>query len=404
MVLMAIGCGTLSASEPSLMDRSQNEAYRKALPSTKDERLLSIISDKHLMFYTDNEIPKAHQDWEGSLQGILDSRGNVSANRTEPFGNGNKEFPWGAPAGTHLSNGVTSIRFLLLPRDEHGSIYPVVYYQIPKISYGKRTLPDGTNISADERFYREGWAWTFPKGTIVGEVLMISDSRGNRHVFEIRTRSRSIDRWAVNVYRPFPTANDLLIAVKKLDNWEKNAKLRNLVTHLEGSLSSDHYTLADTQPDKSVFKQIRQQDFLPAIDEDVAITLLHKTPFSSSLDVVWRGDGEYAPHAPTTEADFHIVPKRYAAGFINVTTNSCMQCHKETNQHVHEFDIRRDWYGRIRGSDGIFSFHPFDHGCITQSGGQPVSFNKKMIDAGIIAPFDPSKHSNAVYQRIVNVR
>lgn len=407
-IVAILVCGLVMAGDQerpfALAEKDQNEAYRKMLPNIKDEHLKNILADRSLIFYTDTEIPKAHQDWEGLLQGVLDSRENVSGNRSEPFGNGNKEFPWGTPAGTHLSDGITTLRFILLPRDEKGKMYPVVYYQTPKTTYGQRTLKDGTIISTDERHNREGWAWTFPKGTVVGEILMLSDSSGTPHAFEIRTRTRNLEKWVVNAYRPFPTAKDLVAGVKKLDGWEKNKRLTTLVAHLEEPLSATEYTLADTQPDKSVFSQKRHQDFLPAIDEEAAVSLLDKTPFSSALGAIWRGKGELAPHAPTTEAGFHVVPKKYTAGFIDVTSNSCMQCHKETNQHVNEFDIRRDWYGRIRGSDGIFSFHPFDPSCITRSGGRAVTFNKKMVDAGVIAEFSSKIHPDTIYQRLSNVR
>lgn len=372
-----------------LMSETKETVYRSMIPKLPIE----MIKERTL-FYTESEMPKAHQDWESLIQGITDSRENVSGNRSEPFGNGNREFPWASPAGVHLSgDSVSTVRFLTLP-EINGKQAPVVYYRSPALKY---ILPDGTRM--DSALANPGLSWSFPKGTIIGEMLMLTDSRGYTHPFEVRVRIRQLNKWTMNVYKPFPTAADLLEALKS-SKWKDNHSVQRLIDHLKSPLVTDVYTLADQHPDRVVFKQKRYQDVLPALDEGVVTDLLDNTAFVSALGVVWRGTGDFAPHAPTTSADFHIVPKKYNAGFIEISSKSCMQCHESANKSVDDFDSRRDWYGRVRGSDGIFSFHPFEPSSYLGGRGKPISFNKSLLEGGIIAEFDEKVHSSTIYSRL----
>ncbi len=395
--------GTVAAQEPfRLMTPEQDAGYRKLFPNVKDQTLKQILTDKRLILYTNAELPKAHQDWEGSMQGVLDSSFNISANRSEPKGNGNKEFPWETPAGVHLSgDAVHGVRGLLLPKVD-GHVLPVAYFPTEKYVYGTRII-GGVQTAFDPAAFREGWAWTFPKGTVLVEILFQRDAEGYDHVFEIRTRTRSLEKWVVNAHRPFPTALSLVEAIKQRPRWKDDAKLVQLVNHLRSPLESESFTLVDAQPDQKVFDQHRQVDVLPAISQKVVGELLDEATFQPALGVTWRGEGADAPHAPTTKADFHVVPKNYTAGFIDVSSKSCMQCHDSTNKPVMEFDVHRDWYGRVRGSDGIFSFHPFEPKTVTRHT-ETVTFNAVMARAGIIARFDPSIHREAHYRRIEGLK
>ncbi|MCA9108065.1 MAG: hypothetical protein KDA83_21840, partial [Planctomycetales bacterium] len=68
---------------------------------------------------------------------------------------------------------------------------------------------------------------------------------------------------------------------------------------------------------------------------------------------------------------------------------------------VSVFQPRRDWYGDIRGSDGIFSFHPFDRTAISGNGQSTrVSLRADFVEAGILAPFDATKHDEANYSEL----
>ena len=65
------------------------------------------------------------------------------------------------------------------------------------------------------------------------------------------------------------------------------------------------------------------------------------------------------------------------------------------------FEFGRDWYGRVRGSDGIFSFHPFSHASISFNGiGQAVSMRPELLEANVLERYDPGRHPRHVYQRL----
>lgn len=64
------------------------------------------------------------------------------------------------------------------------------------------------------------------------------------------------------------------------------------------------------------------------------------------------------------------------------------------------FSSGRQWYGRVRGADQIFSFHPFALESIADNGASlPVRMRRELTDAGIIAPFDGRVHTAARYVR-----
>jgi hypothetical protein len=55
----------------------------------------------------------------------------------------------------------------------------------------------------------------------------------------------------------------------------------------------------------------------------------------------------------------------------------------------------------VRGSDGIFSFHPFAPESISDNGiGRTVKMRPELEKAGVIAKYDPDKHPDKVYQTI----
>jgi hypothetical protein len=378
------------ASEPPafrLMAPQRESNYRQLLPKVDDPHIQQVLDDPSLLLYTENEMPRAYQFWDGAFPGIHSATYNISANGSEPFGNGNREFPWGAPAGTHRAANVRSFRFLWLPKDDKGQPLPIVWYR-------KRFQTNGSS----------GYAWTYPVGTVFGEVLMMRAPDGYDYTFELRVRTREVGDWAVDVFRPFPTAEDLVARVKQLrPRWHDEPKVRALVEHLSKPLPGRLYTIADRQPRRRVFRQAMAIDVLPPLDDDnLVATLLTKTPFRSAHSTAWRvAPGGAATAAPTTTARFHIVPANYDAGFVEVDRHSCRRCHETVNQDVDQFDAGRDWYGRIRGSDGIFSFHPFAPESISGNGySVSVRMRKELEQAGLLARFDPKKHPHPLYGTI----
>jgi hypothetical protein len=272
---------------------------------------------------------------------------------------------------------------LWLPRDSQGVFWPVVWYP--------HTGPGG------------GYGWTFPNGAVLGEVLSIHGPDGRDYTFELRLRTREVGYWEVDVYRPFPTAADLAGRIKQLrPGWKAHTNLVQFCSHLEEQRPLAVQSLADYQPLVRTFRQTMGVDELPPLDAALVTELLTTTPFRSALGRVWRQDARgVATCAPTTTSPFHIVPINYDAGFVSLDSQSCMRCHITTNQSVRNFDSGRDWYGRIRGSDGIFSFHPFAPESVSGNGyTAPVRMRSELTAAGVIAPYNSRIHVASKYQSL----
>lgn len=389
----ALADGETAPAEPTrekpfrLMSDEDDTRLRTFFPELTDGRIQEVLDDPRLILYTEKEMPKAYQDWSGQLQGIHSPSYNISANGSEPFGNGNREFPWSAPAGTHRAENVRSFRFLWLPRDEDGNTLPVVWF--------RDRLSDSV---------QKGYAWRFPVGTIFGEVLTLRSPDGKDYTFELRVRIREYGAWAVDVFRPFPKAEDLAERIKELrPDYQEHETVARLVSHLEEPVELTSHKLVDPHPFNRTFVQSMGVDSLPGLDDPELITeLLTTTPFRSALGETWRrGTNGVFTCAPTTKAGFHIVPAKYDAGFVEIDQISCLRCHETVNQSVRRFEPARDWYGRIRGSDGIFSFHPFDPSSISYNGySSGAQINRQMTTAGVLAKFDPSKHPAEIYHRV----
>ena len=370
-----------------LMSAAKEARLRKLLPKLDDDAMQALLDDPRLILYTEEEMPRCHQDWDGSLPGLHSPYYNISANGGERFGNGNREFPWGTPAGTHRATGIYSFRFLYLPQDAKGKTLPVVYYR-------KQLRGDTT----------QGYAWMYPAGTVFGEVLCLNASGGTAAAFELRVRKRDKVSWDVDVFRPFPTAESLAGRIEELrPEWSSTPALAKLVSHLTEARPLPLGRLVDNHPSQRVIDQAMGVDSLPPIQDDkLVLELLTTTPFASAHGEVWRkGTNATFTSAPTTEAGFHIVPAKYDAGFIEVDQHSCMRCHRTANQHVRNFDFGRDWYGRVRGSDGIFSWHPFDPSSISANGyGSTPRLRGSLLSAGVLARYDSKVHQADIYARV----
>ena len=162
-------------------------------------------------------------------------------------------------------------------------------------------------------------------------------------------------------------------------------------------------TLADKEPAKHVFRQTMGVDSLPALGDDKLVgQLLSETVFRSVAGEEWRQSPKgVKTYAPTTSTAFNIVPANYDAGFVEVSSTSCMRCHETTAKPVSDFNPSRDWYGHIRGSDGILSFHPFARESVSNNGyGQSVFMRTEFERAGVIAQYDPRQHPAKLYQTL----
>jgi hypothetical protein len=362
--ILAAGVSLVSAQERGgvrLLSDKKHRLYLSFWPKSNDP-WLNALKKKDLIFYDDEVMPPAYQDWGGALQGVHSPSYNISAVRSEPIGNANREFPWGAPAGLHDSPNFKAFRFVHIPKGT------AIYW------WRQRLQGDGAAGT---------FIWQYPAGTTFGEILLVTDPGDNDWTFELRTRTRTAKGWSVNVFRPFTTQAELAARIKALvPDWQKRPQL---VTIVKGKAEKEDVYRLVNQHDLVTFDATAVSSYLPAIDHKLVRKLLD-TPFKSALGQEWKknADGVEA-FAPTTDADFHIVPKDYQGNFVEVSSKSCMRCHDSTLKHARDFQAFRDWYGRVRGSDNIFSFHIFEPGSISYNGfGREPNLRQDLIDAGLL--------------------
>ena len=356
IIMFVALCFSVNTFASTFLNVEQTKEIAKIIPSIANKDLESYLKSSSVLYYNDETMPKAHQDFEGALIGLHSPRYNISANYSEPFGNGNIEFPWGTPGGLHRLKKIQGIKFLKLPENQ-------------KIKYIPYT--DGS------------YDWEFPNHTILGEILF-QEIKDKLVVFEIRTRTKNEGKWRGNIFRPYPSSEDLIDTIKlKFPNYESDEELKNLINHLKDDSKIETLKLENNHP-KTVFSSKADIDYLPKINEEKVLKLLTNKEFKPSLGVNWRNTANPAS-APSTKADVHIVPKNYDGGFIAVESQSCMKCHETTNKHVNDFESSRDWYGRIRGNDGIFSFHIFSPSSISYDGiSRQIRLNSDLINMGLL--------------------
>lgn len=340
----------------TFLGKEESKEISNLIPSISDKDLESYLKSSSVLYYNDETMPKAYQDFEGALRGVHSPRYNISANYSEPFGNGNVEFPWGTPGGLHRVEKIQGVKFIKLPKAE-------------KIKFVPYT--DGS------------YEWQFPDQTIIGEILF-QEINDRVVVYEIRTRKKNEGKWRGNVFRPYPNAEELMKTIEvKFPNYKKDKELNNLMIHLKDDSKLETLKLENNQTPQ-VFSSKADIDYLPEISAEKVLILLTSKDFKSASGISWKNTINPAS-APSTKAKIHIVPQNYDGGFITVDSNSCMKCHETTNQHVNNFDAARDWYGRIRGNDGIFSFHIFSKESISSSGTpRKTSVNSELIDLGLL--------------------
>jgi len=187
----------------------------------------------------------------------------------------------------------------------------------------------------------------------------------------------------MKIFRPFTTQAELAARIKQLEpKWRDNPELAMIV---KGEAVQEETRRLVNNHQLITFDATALTTQLPKIDYALVRKLLD-TPFKSALGQEWKkgADGAEA-FAPTTQAAFHIVPKNYKGGFVEVSSNSCMRCHDTTLKHARDFAAFRDWYGRVRGSDNIFSFHIFEPGSISYNGfGNEPRLRRQLVDSGLL--------------------
>lgn len=415
------------ASAQKVMAPAKESALRAMLPALGDREFDGYLKSDRVIWYTNEEIPAAfqHESGNGYIASNFHSAfhnfsgdpsdenlpGKSSTGGLSVFagGHANGEFPWNvAPGGAATSPGVNSFKGLLLPADDSGRTLPIVWFtrDLPGRSAfnpGSRLASTASLLEGPPSNLRQVYAWTFPVGTVFVEALTMKRPDATDVVFEVRFRIRESDAWGVEVFRPCPTVETLVAALERLDAVESTALRRRAIEQLKSDGPIASMRLVDSRHNRKRAFDVTSGVYpLPTLATDDVLSLLDR-PFSSSLGEVFkRGSNGVDALAPTNDsANFSIVPRNYQGGFVGNDRFGCIKCHDSTNRHATEFEVPRGWYGRVRGSDGIFSFHPIDPRSISYNGGRvAVVFRSEFLSGGILERFDPSRHSRAIYSLI----
>jgi len=406
-VLMLLGVWPSFAQH--IMPSQRQELLRSLLPRIEyKEDHDRLHNDPTTIFYTLKEMPAAHQRGSGQNTSFLIADKNESGDNAAPFfssskpngrgGNANIDFPWrrGVPGGTHRTNNVGSFKAMWLPKKADGTPWPVVWF--------RDSLPNPIS----SRGAMNGYRWVFPRGTIFYEVLHMKDpvSKAN-YVFEIRKREREIGEWSVDVFRPFPTAEHLAERLRDSWGWWNSPLKVSLVKYMGDSSTLIRSTLEDRiNRNRSTINVVQAVDKLPEIsDRKLIHNLLRNTTFESCIGIPWK-EGTLDCFAPTASTDqLNIVPHNYDGTFLGADSQSCMKCHESTLVHSRFFDRQRGWYGYVRGSDGILSWHPIALDSLSTTGfGIPVRFRPEFVRAGVIAKFNSQLHTSGRYKTIKGLK
>lgn len=309
------------------------------LPDTTSDELRRILSSRTTIFY------KLPQVWQHYVPASRIEYNNVTLNTKTyyntkqvygvyfstyaPDFHANSNFPWETTVGLnttfkeHKQKGTVSpyrtVNFINLP-EKNGVMMPILILSEYPIK------------------------WIYPPGTTVGEIIYVVH-KDKRYVQEIRTRTKSDDsyEWTPGLYRP----------IKDRKEYERLTGLYNYTTFHK------HFYFRNPQEDE-VFKMEGIVERLPDLPEDKVVELLSR-PFQA-IDVdkgVW---------SPASDSEFNILPKDYCLDLLkSVDSFTCAGCHRQTQISVRNLtpkdpDVVKTplKIGNIRGSDAVFTWHPFD--------------------------------------------
>jgi hypothetical protein len=385
-----------------IMPRTDLGDVAARMPRIADPWLRSVLESTDTLWYDRRSIVPGYQDSFGDnvtfpigmRPNTIDPRLIVDGGHELVFAEvGRFHFPFGDPARS-TEDDIAAVDFWHVPRDDAGAILPVVWW---------RWEPNGNTRRVE---------WMFPTGTVLGEVLYLIDGSGARWAFEIRVRVREATRFRVDVFRPFPTAEDFAAALERKragrPEWASSADVSALIAHardpgtlVSGTLASGSF--------ESAFPTLRGgEDVLPPLgDGTILRELLLETPFRSARGAVWKESGGLRAYAATTRAAFSIVPRDYAGGFLSVDEETCTVCHRDAGRPLRDWYTYVTAYGEMWGGDDTFTWHPFENGRFVDSRGSVVQFNTDnrairtdFIAAGLVERYDGSRHRAPVYTEL----
>ena len=295
---------------------------------------------------------------------------------------GRFQFPFGNPIGAQEP--VVVVDFWHPPEGR-----PVVYWR------------------RDPNEYTHRVEWMFPRDTVFGEMLFLSVD-GTLWPFEIRTRTRTLAGWAVDVFRPFPRASDLADAI--VATGASSPALDALVAQLRGD-SLQAFTVSGTHFAGAFPARSGGIELLPALagtDADRVHALLRTTPFRSARGVYWKETPTLRAWAAGASGTGTIVPRGYNAAAVEVSETSCDGCHRDAGRPFRTWYENILAYGELWGNDETFTWHPFTIAKFVDAAGSVQNFNhdnreirSDFAAAGLVAPYSPTQHPPTIYKRIV---
>lgn len=363
--------------------------YKDALPRIADEKTEAAMRSPETMWYDEHSMEFLYQD---SQEVVVGGRANcvgrvVGEEATDSqisklkllFGEDYRfRFPFRKAAGTDDVSNSHVINFWKPPQGADGKPLPVKYWRTSQ---------------------RGRWNWTFPVGTIFGEVLYQQAPNGNWVVFEIRTRTRYAQGWSVNLFRPFLNAGQLADAIEAArPGWRASAATAAAIAHLRNKTNLERSRMVSSAFSK-VFPPVDGAlDLIPDFeDPELVQQLLTSTPFRSAEGSIWKEGGGLETYAPGSLAEFGIVPKGYKMGLIPVNEVSCGRCHANTGHLLGDFEFDAILYGEVWGEDRIFTWHlfepnPYIYGTWDDRDVQSRKLNQRLVQAQLVRNERPSSN------------
>lgn len=380
-----------------LMPSARLAAFAPRMPCLAPSAVRTIIESPRTLWYDKHSLTPGYQDSFGdNVVTPIGFRPNTIdpglINLAVPGGHaqifselGIFHFPFGHPIGQ--TTNVVVVDFWRLP-DAGEGYQPVVHWQRDPNSYTHRV------------------EWMFPAGTVFGELMFLEED-GELHPFEIRLRTRTLTGWDVDALRPFPSAEDLAVAIEK--RGVHSPGLDGLVTQLRGGSLSPFHVATTHFPGAFPARDagIEQLPELTGSDAELIHELLRTTPFRSARGVYWKQSNGMSAWAASAAGKGSIVPAGYNAAAVEVSEQSCDSCHRDAGRPFETWYDNILAYGELWGNDETFTWHPFTLANFVDAQGRVVNFNNdnRVIradfkSAGLVAPYKPATHPASIYGRI----
>lgn len=367
VIALALLAAAPAGAAPVFVSAAEHGRLLRSLP----DGVFTDAEKVRAVFYRRDTVVPAYQR-DGFFEAVARNPGPG----THRFGNANREFPWNTGGLDNSPNG-SDFKVLVLP--EGG-----------RLTLGTARLDTtfGWMNDGDVRWRRgqrpDGFSWhtcTFPVGAKVAEVIRVD----GRWTCEVRVMEKVrggnvVDvgkNWKFRWFRPVRDRAHLLGLTAGDPYW------KSLDIHYKRPMPVER--LRDDHPENRVLDVTAPVDELPAMSAAVKEKLLSR-PFAEVTDHPWA---ESAAGLKTFAPRGGFMPDGFQGGHFS--SKQCVACHATVLKHAADFEIadRRnkltEWYGRVRGSDGVFSIPFADDSAVTRDGwARPFRANQALSRAGLL--------------------